>query len=66
MSAAAEQETDQQQAKQANLAKFLTELTDLTHKYQIAISGQPVLICLERDDYALQYDSDSDGNLTGA
>lgn len=62
MSAAAEQETEQH----ANLARFLTELTDLTHKYQIAISGQPVLICLERDDYALQYDCDAKGNLTGA
>lgn len=48
-----------------NLAAFLTDLTDLTHKHQIAVAGEPVLIVLEREDYALQYGCDTDGRLTG-
>jgi hypothetical protein len=64
MSSAAKQDSNAEE--HPNLAAFLVDLTDLTHKHQIAVSGQPVLIVLEREDYALQYECDAEGHLTGA
>ncbi len=43
---------------------FLHELTDLSHKYGLAIAGMPTLFMLERDDMALAYGCDAESKLT--
>lgn len=43
---------------------FLQELTDLSHKYGIGITGSPTLFIVERDDFALAYGCDDESNLT--
>ncbi len=42
---------------------FVRELTDLSHKYGIGITGSPVLFLLVRDDFALAYDCDDQSKL---
>ncbi len=42
---------------------FVRELTDLSHKYGIAIAGSPALFLLDRDDFALAYDCDDGSRL---
>ena len=42
---------------------FVRELTDLSHKYGIGITGSPVLFLLDRDDFALAYDCDDRSKL---
>lgn len=42
---------------------FVRELTDLSHKYGIGITGSPALFLLDRDDFALAYDCDDQSKL---
>ena len=46
------------------LEPFLTELTELSRKHKIGITGDPVLFCLENEDLDLKYASDADSKLT--
>jgi len=45
------------------LVPFLTELTELSRKYKIGITGDPVLFCLEDEDLDRTYASDADSAL---
>jgi hypothetical protein len=46
------------------LAPFLAELTELSRRHKIGITGDPVLFCLEDEDLDLNYSSDADSKLT--
>lgn len=48
---------------QAELEPFLQELTELSRKYKIGITGNPVLFCLEDEDFDRTYTSDADSAL---
>jgi hypothetical protein len=43
---------------------FLSELTELSMKYGIAITGNPVLFVMEREDYNFPYRIDNESNLS--
>ena len=43
---------------------FLSELTALSMKYGIAITGTPVLFVMEPEDYEFPYRIDGDSNLS--
>jgi hypothetical protein len=43
---------------------FLSELTELSLKYGIAITGKPILFIMEEEDYAFPYRIDQHANLT--
>lgn len=45
------------------LNEFLSELTRVSHKHGIAISGEPELFLMERDDYAHSYACDASSRL---
>ncbi len=42
---------------------FVRELTELSHKHRIGITGSPDLFLLDRDDFALAYDCDDKSKL---
>ena len=48
----------------AKVEQFLSELTELSDKYGIAITGKPVLFMMEKEDYAFAYRADDESNLT--
>lgn len=43
---------------------FARELTEITHKHGVGITGEPVLFMLEKDDASLSYDVDGESHLT--
>jgi hypothetical protein len=43
---------------------FANELTVLSHKHGIAITGKPVLFVMEQDDLSLAYEVDDESNLS--
>ena len=43
--------------------EFLKELTELTRKFGVGITGYGVLFLLETDDYNIEYTMDNDGSL---
>lgn len=45
------------------LEPFLQELTELSRKYKIGITGNPILFCLEDEDFDRNYSSDADSAL---
>ena len=45
-------------------ASFLSELSSLSAKYGIAITGEPVLFVMEREDHALSYRADEESRLS--
>jgi len=47
----------------ATLLAFLSELTNISHKHGIAISGEPETFLMERDDYAYSYACDDSSRL---
>ena len=49
---------------QTDIEPFLSELTELSRKYKIGITGDPVLFCLEDEDLDRSYSSDADSALT--
>jgi hypothetical protein len=48
----------------AEVAAFLTALTELSRQYKIGITGDPVLFSLEDEDLDREYASDAESNLT--
>jgi hypothetical protein len=48
----------------AKVEHFLSELTELSDKYGIAITGKPVLFLMEKEDYAFAYRADDESNLS--
>ena len=48
----------------AQLQEFLRDLTALSHRHGIGITGSPTLFLLERDDFALGYGCDEKSKLT--
>lgn len=50
--------------KPESLNHFLRELTDLSIKYKIGITGNTELFVVEPDDLNLNYSCDSDSRLT--
>lgn len=47
----------------AQVAAFLTALTELSRQHKIGITGDPVLFSLEDDDMDREYTSDAESNL---
>jgi hypothetical protein len=47
----------------AEIAAFLTALTELSRQHRIGITGDPVLFSLEFEDLDREYTSDADSNL---
>ena len=56
-----EQITDPRSLK---IEQFLSELTELSDKYGIAITGSPVLFLMQKEDYAFAYRADDESNLS--
>lgn len=54
---------DRQITEDTKLASFLSELSDVSLKYGIAITGSPVLFVMEPEDRAFAYRADEDSNL---
>ena len=50
-------------ATDANLDNFLRELTDLSRKYGLALTGKPTLFVMEADDHAHSYYADDESRL---
>ncbi len=44
--------------------QFLSELTEISAKYGIGITGKPVLFMMEKEDYQSAYRIDDEGNLS--
>jgi hypothetical protein len=53
-----------QESKPEKLTEFLDELSELSAKYGIGITGDPVLFIMEKDDFAFSYRADAESNLT--
>jgi len=47
----------------AEVAAFLTALTELSRQHKIGITGDPGLFSLEDEDMDREYASDADSNL---
>lgn len=60
---AARAEPTGHQVRRANLDRFLSELTRVSHDCGIGIVGQPELVVLEREDYLFSYTADNDSRL---
>jgi len=43
---------------------FIAELTELSAKYGIALSGKPVLFVMQPEDFAFSYRMDNESNLS--
>ena len=51
------------QTEKGTVEAFLAELTDLSVKYGIAITGSPVLFVMGQEDYPYSYYADDESNL---
>lgn len=49
--------------EQEKLRAFLDELTELSHKHGLGITGYPALFVLEADDTERRYSCDDDSQL---
>jgi hypothetical protein len=47
----------------AQVAAFLSALTELSRQHKIGITGEPVLFSLEDEDIDREYASDAESNL---
>lgn len=50
--------------RKANLDAFLRELSDLSRKHGLGITGAPTLFIMEPVDWQLSYCSDANSNLS--
>lgn len=50
--------------KEDTLREFLSELTELSRKYKMGITGNPVLFILEKDDFERNYSCDAQSSLS--
>lgn len=59
-------ETSLYQTKSMGVAtgKFLSELTELSNKYGLGITGQPLLFVMEEADRQFAYRIDTESNLS--
>jgi hypothetical protein len=46
-----------------DVSEFLEQLTELSRKFGVGITGMPVLFLLEKDDYDRRYRSDTESSL---
>ena len=53
-----------QESEPEKLNEFLAALSELSAKYGIGITGDPVLFVMEKDDFAFAYRVDPESNLT--
>lgn len=53
----------QRKVQSTTADQFARELSIICRKYGLAISGQPTLIVMEREDYAFDYDVDEYSRL---
>ncbi len=48
----------------AKTQAFIADLTELSAKHGIAITGEPVLFVMEREDYGFSYRIDDESKLS--